>query len=170
MKKTNKIILGLGTVALLTTGAYACKNFDSKKQCGVKQHKMSKKCGMKKSHDMHKGPKLLKTIKKLDLTKAQKDKIDTILEETRKNKINPYDAFTQSSFDKEKFVKLMKEKKETMAAKRAETIAKVYEVLTNEQKKNLKTLLDMQEIMHEKMMKKHKKGGNSNVKNCDGRG
>jgi Spy/CpxP family protein refolding chaperone len=119
-------------------------------------------------HGMHKkGNKVIKTIMRLDLTPEQREKITAILKDARKSMPNPMDAFTATSFDKEKFAKLLKEKKEAKVEKKADTIAKIYAELNDIQRKNLKTMLDMQQLRMDKMMSK--KGKSCGDKACDGR-
>jgi protein CpxP len=165
MTTTNKLILSLGTVALLTSSALASSYEYKKGGCDYKSkkhHKMSK-------NGMHhkKGHHVIKTIMRLDLTPEQRANIKDILNDARKSMPNPNDAFTSTSFDKEKYAKLMKEKRDGKASKKAETIAKIYAVLNDIQRKNLKTMLDMQDMKMDKMM--NYKGGSCGNKACDGR-
>lgn len=165
MTTTNKLILSLGTVALLTSSALASSYEYKKGGCeykGKKHHKMMKK-GMHHKKKNH----VIKSIMRLDLTPEQRTKIKDILVEARKSMPNPHDAFTSTSFDKEKYAKLMQEKKDSKVAKKAETIAKIYAELNDIQRKNLKTMLDMHDMKMQKMM--NYKGGNCGDKACNGR-
>lgn len=166
MKRTTKMILGLGTAALLSTAALAYPAGMNTDGCDMKNnhHKM-----MKMKHHK-KGDKIIGAMMKLDLTQDQRDKIDTILKEARDARQSPSVAFTAKDFDKEKFVKLMKEQRETRIEQRAETLGKIYALLDDTQKKDLKTILDMQRLQHKKMAKHQFKGKNCNGKTCNGRG
>jgi Spy/CpxP family protein refolding chaperone len=155
MKTTTKVILGFSTVALLATSAIAYQGKNSS-NCNMKNnhHKMMKM----KNHK--KGGHIIGTIMRLDLTPTQRDAIGKILQENRDSQTSPLNAFTTKEFNKDKFVKLMQEKKAARIEKKAETIAKVYAVLNDIQKKNLKLMLDK---------KQKAKGGNCRDKNCNGR-
>ena len=52
-------------------------------------------------------------------------------------------SFTSSSFDKNKYIKIIKNKKENMLKLRAEKIEKVYNILNSKQKTQLKVLIDL---------------------------
>ncbi len=55
----------------------------------------------------------------------------------------PCDAFTKDSFDKDKFIKIMKDKREKNQELHADVIDKAYKVLDSKQKEQLRTLLDL---------------------------
>jgi len=160
MKRVTKIVLGVTTLGVLATSAFAygCQgkgqsegcNFESK-QC----NKMMYKKGHKKGHG------IMGLFMQLDLNADQKEKIITIMKDSRGSMDKPTKAFTASEFNKAQFVKLVKEQKEARIEKRAETIEKIYAVLNTNQKKELKTLLDKKE---------QSKGGKYFDKNCNGRG
>ena len=159
-----KIILSLSAAALLSTAAFASYNKgDMKRGCesSNKQYKM-----MKQNHSK-KGQHFMKMVMNLDLTSKQKDQIKSIMVEQRKNMSQPSDAFTSKGFDKAQFIKLMQEKKDGKIQKKADIMEKVYNVLNDIQKKNLKTIMDMKKMQKEKMMSR---GMNCNDKNCNGRG
>jgi len=154
MTKVTKIVLGVTTLGVLTTSAFAfsaggCNK--EYKQC----HKMMKMKHHKKAHG------LIGAFMQLDLSKKQKEKIATIMDEARKSINKPTKAFTATEFNKAQFIKLVKEQKEAKIEKRAETIEKTYALLNSDQKKELKTLLDK---------KAQFKGGKYFDKNCNGRG
>jgi len=161
---TKKMILGLGTAALLASGALAYSG--DKKGCEMKNgsHKM-----MKMKHSK-KGNNIVKSIMRLDLTPEQREQMRNILKESHDSKKSPNNAFTAKEFNKEMFVKLLKEKRENSIERKAQTIQKMYQVLNEIQRKNLKTMLDMQELKKDKMRNFHLKGGNCGDKACNGRG
>jgi len=158
MTKVTKIVLGVTTLGVLTTSAFAFSAGGCNKGCNkeYKQcHKMMKMKHHKKTHG------LIGAFMQLDLSKKQKEKIATIMYEARKSINKPTKAFTATEFNKAQFIKLVKEQKEAKIEKRAETIEKIYALLNSDQKKELKTLLDK---------KAQFKGGKYFDKNCNGRG
>ena len=52
-------------------------------------------------------------------------------------------GFTKDSFDKDKFTKIMKDKREKNQELHADVIDKAYKVLDSKQKEQLRTLLDL---------------------------
>jgi len=154
-----KIILGLTTAALLATSAMACDGHKSKHH-GSENFKS---CKMKNKHgDSH---MFVKMVMKLDLTEKQRAEVITILKDSKQNMPNPSKAFSETSFDKKEFIKLEKEKRDARLERKADMMEKVYKVLNSSQKKDLRTMLDMKEIMKKNM----NKGENCNAKNCNGR-
>lgn len=113
--KTTKILAAVAMTGLLSTGVYAAcngqgmmkKSMNNGDSCNMqKSHKMMKKSHKKAQH----GPMAL--LKKLNLTPDQKQEIRTIKKEMMKNKVTPDVAFTKTSFDKAKFIEIMKQKRE----------------------------------------------------------
>ncbi len=147
-----RIILSIGAAALLASSLFAYGS-----QGGMKQgcKKMSSQYGMsmKKANHHKKDGRIMREIMMLDLTDKQIVKIRSIIADSIKDMSNPSDAFTKENFDKEQFVKLAKEKRDDRIEHKAEVIAKIYEVLDSSQKKDLKTILDMKDVMKKKMIK-----------------
>ena len=145
-----KTILKLGVIALLSTSLYAKCNKDR----GFNIHQQNGERGycMVKNMKHKKGGVFLKVLREINLTQKQKEQLTSIMQDVRKNTITISDAFSSSSFDKNKFIKLSKEKKENRLNKKAMMIEKVYDILTTEQKKDLKILLDAQNIRQNSMM------------------
>jgi len=159
-----KIILGLAATALLASSLFAFNaqgQMQKGNNIGCKQGKMMK--GKQHSRGEH---MFMKTVMKLDLTPEQRTEIIAIVKKSMTNVPNPHDAFTDKSFDKKEFIKLANERRDAKIEARASMIEKIYAVLNASQKKDLKTMLDMRDIMKKNMMKK---GMNCNAKNCDGR-
>jgi len=157
-----KIILSLGTVALLTSALLAFPPQSNMKQgnnSGFNQQKMMKGQGHKRGHG------LVKMFMKLDLSDKQRREIKVIIKSSMNSMPNPHNAFTDSGFDKNEFIKLAKAKRDGKIERRAEMIEKIYAVLNLSQKKDFKTMLDMREIMKKNMMKKR----GANAKNCNAR-
>lgn len=141
-----KIILGLGTSVLLASSLLAYSPQSNMKQgdgSSCKQNKMIKQ----QKHGKSKGHGIVKMFMKLDLSDEQRKEIRGIMKDSMTNMPNPHTAFSDSNFDKEQFVKLAKQKRENKIERRAEVIEKIYNVLNSSQKKDFKTMLDMQEIM-----------------------
>lgn len=156
-----KIVLTLTTALLLATSAMA---YGGHKQ----MHQGCEKgttCNMEHANK-HKGSnKFVKMIMKLDLTDKQRAEVVSIIKQSRQNISNPSSAFTDKSFDKKEFIKLAKEQRESKIERKADMIEKIYKVLDASQKKDLKTMLEMREIMK----KQTNKGMNCNAKNCNDR-
>lgn len=145
-----RLILSLSTIALLSTSLFA--NMHQEKM-GMPHGDMKKERCMKGMHKPHGGMQenmIIGKIMMLDLTKEQKDKIDTIMSEFKADLKDPYEAFSESSFDKDKFVEAQQNNIKMMLKNRAELIEKVYAVLTKAQKKDFKTLLNSDRIMKNK--------------------
>lgn len=140
-----KIILSLGTSVLLASSLLAISPQSNMQQGNrpiCKQDKM-----MKQGPSRGRGHGLISMFMKLDLSDKQRTKIDAIIKESMQNMPNPQTAFSDNSFNKEQFVKLAKQKRDNKIERRAEIIEKAYNVLDSSQKKDLKTMLDMREIM-----------------------
>merc|ERR1711879_298159 len=144
--KTTKILAAVAMTGLLSTGLYAACNGQGNMQKGMnngdncnmqKSHKMMKKAHKKGQH----GPMAL--LKKLNLTPEQKQEIRTIKQEMMKKKVTPDVAFTKTSFDKAKFIEIMKQKRDNMIESKAEMMDRVYKILTPQQKEQFKVLMDL---------------------------
>lgn len=157
MTKRTKILTALVLSTTLATSAFAsCGN---KGECNMnKSHKMMKKhMGHKKTHNS-----IFSTLKKLNLTDTQKQEVKKIMMESKKS--TPLsEAFSKTSFDKEKYIKIMSEKRENMIKSKALKIEKIYALLDEKQKEQFKMLLDL------KNEKRQQKGMKFD-KNCNGRG
>lgn len=178
-----KIILTLGSSLLLASSLLASPSAccsgeganSMKERCSTKQNacstQMEEKRGCK--HEKAKGSKhtkndkirdnLISMMMKVDLSDAQKAEIREIFQKNRKNRVTPASAFTDTTFDKAAFIKIMKEKKENKVNKekkleqKAQMIESVYNVLTTPQKKAFKAMLDAKQAKkhHQKMSCKH---------------
>lgn len=147
MTTRNKILSGIVLTTLLTTGAYA--------NCGMNDRNgnmQNQNCsmGMKKdgrnfSHHKDGRDKMsvFKMFRQLNLSDDQKTKIYEIMLESRKNIKTIDEAFTSTNFDKDKYMKIMSEKRDNMLKSKAEMIDKAYSLLTAKQKEQLKVLMDL---------------------------
>lgn len=157
MTKKTKILTALVLSTTLATGVFA--SYGNKSECDMnKSHKMmNKHMGHKKAHSS-----IFSTLKKLNLNDTQKQEVKKIMMESKKT-TSVNEAFSKTSFDKEKYIKIMSEKRENMIKSKALKIEKIYAILDAKQKEQFKTLLDL------KNEKRYKKGMNFD-KNCNGRG
>lgn len=141
-----KIILSLGATALLVSTLLAMSPQSGMKQGNgpsCDQHKMMK--GSKS--ERRQGHNMVRMFMKLDLTDAQRTEIRTIMKNSMKNMPKPNSAFTDTSFDKEAYIKLATQRKNGKIEHKAQMIEDMYTVLTSVQKKDFKTMLDMKDIM-----------------------
>lgn len=155
-KQTKKFILGLGAVALLTNSLHANMNEEKTQmqKAMMIKHFQIKHMPMKSQKGIV-DRMIIGKIMMLDLSDEQKGKIDTIIKEFKAELSDPYEAFSDNEFDKDAFVKAQRNNIKTMIKNRADLIEKVYNVLTKEQRKDLKTILDMDKIVKKKLFNKH---------------
>jgi len=132
-----KIILGTIAAAVVATSLFAAaKNHNSPY--------MDEKSSIGHSKKMkHGGFNMKKMIKALNLSEDQETQIKTIVLKHKNNKIKMSDAFTKTDFDKSKFIQIASQKRENMIKSKANMIEEVYTVLTQEQKLQLKVLMDL---------------------------
>ena len=138
MKIRNKVISGLVLSAVLTSGLFAM-NGEMNKKDGDRKGCDFKNSMMHKKGEGH----ILGMFKSLNLTAEQQTKIEQIVADVRKNEKTPEDAFTKDSFDKNKFISMMNERRDNMIKSQAEIMEKSYAVLTVKQKEQLKVLMDL---------------------------
>ncbi|WP_404319758.1 Spy/CpxP family protein refolding chaperone [Malaciobacter canalis] len=98
---------------------------------------------MKRGSGYSKGMGVLRIVRQLDLTVEQRNDIRDIILKTRAKKQTIGEAFTKSSFDKDKYIKIVTSKRENMIKLKAQMIEDIYNVLTNKQKEQFKVLLDL---------------------------
>lgn len=130
-------------------------------------------CGMQGKTGHH--DRFQKNVMLLDLSNEQRDKIEAIYEKADANEAHPLDALSEKEFDKAKFIKIAKEKRENKILQKADLIADVYALLTPEQKKQLHVVLNLKSSMmynkacgsEKKVCDGHKKGCESQKKVCE---
>lgn len=93
---------------------------------------------------------ILGLIHELNLTSKQKEDIRKIIDESRKTQKTPLDAFSKDGFDKEKFIQIENEKRDSMIKSKAEVIEKTYAILDAKQKEQLKVLIDLRKEKRDK--------------------
>lgn len=142
MTTKGKFISGLALSAVLVTGLFAVDK-KSEERRGDFQNCPMQKDG--KSQQMnHRGEHgFLGIFKELNLTSEQQTKIEQIIADVRKNEKRPDEAFTKDSFDKDKFISMMNDRRDNMIKSQAEIMEKSYAVLTTKQKEELKILMDL---------------------------
>ena len=135
-----KVLTGLVLSAVLATSAFASCNVQGKHGMSNGNHhgKM-----MKRYHGKKDFMPIKSLMKELNLSADQKTQIKKIMSEARANNQTINDAFSKSTFDKQKFIKIMNEKRENMLKSKADMIEKVYAVLDTKQKEQFKTLLEL---------------------------
>jgi len=133
-----KIIIGTVVTAVVATSLFAAgKSCGYSDMNGQKSFGHYKKSGHKQSFNMN------KLMKSLNLSSEQQTKIKTIVAKHRKNKMKMSDAFSKTNFDKDKFIEIASQKRDNMIKSKANMIEEVYTVLTEEQKLQLKVLMDL---------------------------
>jgi Spy/CpxP family protein refolding chaperone len=136
-----KIIMSLGLALLLASSlASAQMNYDKSKGSYAKSQQSNMK------QNSHKNP-LIAQIMSLDLSDEQRDKIRAIMIENMQSMPKISNAFSDTNFDKELFIKLSKEKQEGKIERKAQMIASVYAVLTPAQKAELRKMIDQKMAM-----------------------
>ncbi|MDZ7818037.1 MAG: Spy/CpxP family protein refolding chaperone [Aliarcobacter sp.] len=144
MTTRNKIISGLVLSTILASGLFAGNNEMRDNKCMMKKDSMH----MDKKHGDR---SMLPMFKKLNLTDEQETQIEKIVALSRENMESFDEAFTKDSFDKNKYMKIMAEKRDNMLKSQADVLEKSYAILTPKQKEQLKVLMDLRK---ERMNKK----------------
>lgn len=160
-----KILMTVALTGLLGTGLYAYNGNMQEMQKGM-GNQMPMKSQMMKKHKRMGGFGVMGLLKELNLTPEQMKDIQDIKQDIMKKRVKASVAFSKDGFDKEKFVEIMKQKRENMLESKAEMIDRVYKVLTSKQKEQLKVLIDLREDKMSSMMNKRMNFD----KNCNGRG
>jgi Spy/CpxP family protein refolding chaperone len=147
MKTKNRIFTGILISTVLASGLFAMGDMDKKDRKNIENKCMMSEETMMKHHK----ETILHLFNELNLTGEQKIKIEQIVADVRKNEKTPDVAFTKDSFDKDKFISIMNDRRDNMIKSQAEIIEKSYAILTAKQKEQLKVLIDLRK---ERMNKK----------------
>lgn len=139
-----KFIISLGTMILVSSSLLAFSPCPNKKQCNGVSSKQQK---MMKEQHQSRGHGFIDMFNKLDLSDEQRTEIRSIVKTSMKNMPNPHTSFSDNGFDKDEFVKLVKQRRDNRIEHRANIIEKAYKVLNSAQKKDFKTMLDMLDMM-----------------------
>ena len=154
MTTRNKMITGLALSTLLATGLFA-GNAEMKKDRDSSC--MMKKGSMQKGGN-HGERSVVGMFKRLNLTAEQDAQIEKIVFENRAKMESINDAFTKDGFDKDKYIKIMNEKRDNMLKSNADILEKSYAVLTTKQKEQLKVLMDLRKEKMEQRIQEKIKG------------
>ncbi|MFV0562686.1 Spy/CpxP family protein refolding chaperone [Malaciobacter mytili] len=148
MKKTVLASLLIGSV--LTTSAFAysgkCNQGNMAQNCNMMKDTNSFNCKAKQGVMKHKkdgSHAFYKALYQLNLDNSQRTKIKEIFQSNKTKMKGINEAFSSSSFDKDKFVEIVSSKRENMIKLKAQTIEDIYKILTSKQKEQLKVLLDL---------------------------
>ena len=152
-----KILLGLGAALLAST--LMAGNCGNKQMCDGN----NKGCATMQGTCHNKGG-FIPAVMSLDLSSEQETKIKEVMAKCCKDAPNPMDAFSETNFDKKKFVELSKKRKDAKIEHKAQMMSEVYALLTVEQKKALKAKLDQRGKKLPKMM------CDAKPKSCDTKG
>ncbi len=149
-----RVILGLSSAIVLATSAFAYNNGQMPPQnmSGKFQNNMPQGCMAQQNRSstmkmMHHKDRFLSVVMRLDLSNEQRKEIRAIIKASMSDIQTPFSAFTETNFDKEKFIKLSKQLQENRIEKRAEVMEKIYNLLDASQKKELKKIIDEKPMM-----------------------
>ncbi len=148
-----KLLVATALTAVLSTGLYAACNGQAQGMMKKGMNNGNQSCGMKAGKHMmkgHKGPMSL--VRQLGLTVEQTQQIMQIRNDLMKNRVTPDVAFTNNSFDKAKFIEIMKQKRDNKIESKAEMMDRVYKILTPQQKEQFKVLMDLKKERRMTMM------------------
>lgn len=134
---TKKIVLGLSSILLLSSVAMA----DDYRYYPVPG------CGMKMDKGYPRGGYIVGTIMHMDLSKEQRMQVKKTIQQHRQNRVKACDAFSETEFDKKRFIELSKQKRDNRIVRKAELIESLYAILTPQQKKEFKQLLEQRKTM-----------------------
>lgn len=141
-KMKKQILASIIAGSILATGAFAMQRDRNHGDCQMGQkHERGMHYDKRRGHKMP----LFGVLHKLNLTDAQQNKVRSIMDEQRKNRPKLSEAFTDKGFDKAKFESMQKQRRDDRIKNRADTIEKVYAVLSQKQKAQFKTLLELRE-------------------------
>ncbi len=149
-----KLLVAVGLTGLLSTGLYAACNKDGNMQKGMMKNSPQAKNMMMKKHSKKSSHGMMAMLNELNLTAEQKVQIRDIKKSMMKDRVTPDVAFTKDSFDKAKFIEIMKQKRDNMIESKAEMISRVYSILTAKQKEQLKVLMELKQEKRVAMMDK----------------
>lgn len=159
MKKIAFTATMLAASMLLTTSLQA-NQAKMGKSYGACDQSPKTTCDGKKSK---KSKNMVDNLWKLDLTPKQTEQLLDILIKHRQTQPSIADAFSQESFDKEKFVQIMQQKREANINRQAAIISEAYPILTIEQREAFVNSLN-------KNKKQCNTKGKQGDKGCNGRG
>lgn len=152
MKIKSKVLSGLILSTVIATGVYAYGGNQKGDHMQRENCSMGMKDGKKGFSKQKDGMSALRIFRQLNLTSEQQTKMQEIVKESRKNIKTIDEAFTSSTFDKNKYIEIMDSKRDNMIKSQAEVIEKSYALLTVKQKEQLKVLMDLKQERMENMV------------------
>ena len=130
------------------------ENGDFKKDgCDFKDASCFMKKDVQRKHG-HFG--LMGYIHELNLSDEQISKVKDIMKNTNPKTESLNEVFKDGKFDKNRYIDISLNKYKNMVEYRATLIEKIYTILTNEQKEELKKLIDSKKFENKKGMKNDK--------------
>jgi len=149
-----KIIISFGAAALLASSLFAfpaqsCPSPDDGGICHQGKN-------MPRKHDRHHDG-IIPMMLHLNLNKEQRAQVREIFEKDRKNAPQVSMAFTDTSFNKAEYIKLVQERRANEIEHKAKIISAIYNILTPIQKQRFKAILFLKESMkgHKRMCPHH---------------
>ena len=133
---SKRFLMAVSLSVVLVVPMFASQTQEVQQQNSTQHH-----CKIAKENYMHKDV-FLSDLRDLKLNDDQKKQVRVVMQEYMKNMPHPNDAFTDNSFDKAMYIKLEQQKRDNMIESRADMIEKVYNILNDTQKKELKMMLD----------------------------
>lgn len=132
---------------------------DMKKEHSCKSKKENSSCHMKEKRSSHFS--IMRYMHNLKLSDEQVSKVKDIMKNTKPKMQSYSKAFHDGKFDKNIYVDISMNKHKNMIEYKATLIEKIYNILTNEQKDELKKMLDSNSFEGKRGMKydKHSNGG-----------
>lgn len=173
MKKEVLTSLVVSTILATSVFAYGAPSGKTGGDCisqsrayGVKQNFQKQKPCIKSGFDRYqkqkKSPKgklgVIKIFRQLGLSQEQKDKFFDILSKQRKDMVKLSEAFGVNGFDQSKYESLLKQKRDNRIKKQADLTGKLYSLLTDRQKVQFKTLLELHEDKQSAKIQSFKQG------------
>ncbi len=130
---------------------------DMKRENGDLKKDRGLPCQIKKPKEMrfeHFG--MMRYIHSLDLTKEQVSKVKEIMANTKPKMKSYSEVFKDGKFDKDRYIDISLNKYKNMVEYKATLIEKIYNILTNEQKNELKKMIDSKKFEDRKGFKNDK--------------
>ncbi len=99
-------------------------------------------CGMSKGQG---GAGIMPLLRQINLSDSQVQEVQKIMQDVHKDMPSKYNAFSKDGFDKDAYVKQMQDQRDARVKRQAEVIDRVYDILDDKQKNQLRVLMDLKE-------------------------
>lgn len=109
---------------------------------GMMQNPMQMMRNMRKMHTKM----MMNMLNKLNLSDTQKKEIQALQKKNMANMDKILDAFGKDSFDKDKFIQIMKSKRENMIKSRANMLDGIFKILDKKQREDFVALIRAKHI------------------------